>query len=75
MKNAANKNSAPQMERVSATDYCESQWKARGFRSAKDMDNWLWSGRPDRVNYSSGRPGPNASKEEYDNWLYSGGGR
>ena len=47
----------------------------RGFSSAKEYDNWLYAGQPDRVNYSSGRPGPNASKEEYDSWLYGGGGR
>lgn len=73
MKNikAVNPYAAP----VTAEEHCEREWKARGFKSAQDMDNWLWAGQPDRVNYSSGRPGPDASKDEWDNWLYSGGGR
>ena len=73
-KNVVPRSPTPPMERMSAEEYCESQWRARGFASAKDMDNWLWAGQPDRVNYCPARPGPGASKEEYDNWLYSGGG-
>lgn len=60
-------------ERISAKEHCEREWKARGFASAEDMDNWLWAGQPDRTSYTSGRPAPNASKEEWDNWYYSGG--
>jgi hypothetical protein len=46
----------------------------RGFASAKEYDNWLWAGQPDRVSYCPARPGPEASQEEYDSWLYGGGG-